>query len=191
MNDKAEKTEITRLLSEWSNGNRAALDEIIPLVYDELRRIAGNYLRRENVGHTLQTTALVHEAFIRLTDQKEVSWQNRAHFFAIAAKMMRRILVNYAETKHAEKRGGANARKVELDEALAFCRERNLDLLALDEALKKLSEFDEQLCHIVELKFFGGLTNQEVAEVLPISLATVKREWSTAKSWLLRELSAK
>lgn len=189
MNNGAKETEITQLLSEWSSGNRAALDEIMPLVYDELRRIAKNYLRRENVGHTLQTTALVHEAFIRLTAQQEVSWQNRAHFFAIAAKMMRRILVNHAETKHAEKRGGAHAQKIELDEALAFCNESNLDLLALDEALKKLSKFDEQLCQIVELKFFGGLTNQEVAEVLPISLATVKREWSTAKTWLLRELS--
>ena len=188
MDDGAKETEINQLLSEWSSGSRAALDEIMPLVYDELRRIAKNYLRRENAGHTLQTTALVHEAFIRLTAQQKVSWQNRAHFLAIAAKMMRRILVNHAETKYAGKRG-AGAQKIELDEALVFCDEKNLDLLALDEALKKLGEFDEQLCQIVELKFFGGLTNQEVAEVLPISLTTVKREWSTAKAWLLRELS--
>jgi len=162
----------------------------MPLVYDELRRIARRFLRRENVGHTLQPTALVHEAFIRLTEQQNVSWQNRAHFFAIAAKMMRRILVNHAEAKHAAKRGGADAQKVELDEALAVFKERNLDLLALDEALEKLGEFDERLCQIVEMKFFGGLTNEEVAEVLDISLASVKREWSTAKTWLLRELSA-
>jgi RNA polymerase sigma factor (TIGR02999 family) len=183
------KASVTQLLSEWSGGNRAALDTLLPLVYDELRRIARNHLRRENAGHTLQTTALVHEAFIRLIDQRDISWQNRAHFFAIAAKMMRRVLVNYAETKHAEKRGGPHAQRIELDDALAFCEQRNLDLLALDEALKKLGEIDEQLCQIVELKFFGGLTNEEVAEVLKISLATVKREWSTAKTWLLRELS--
>ena len=179
----------TQLLAAWSGGNHEALDALMPLVYDELRRIARNYLRRENAGHTLQTTALVHEAFFRLTAQQQVSWQNRAHFFAIAAKMMRRVLINHAETKHAAKRGGPQAKKIELDEALAFCEQRNLDLLALDEALKKLSSFDEQLCSVVEMKFFGGLTNEEIAEVLQVSLATVKREWSTAKSWLLREMS--
>lgn len=186
----SEESPVTRLLSEWSGGSENALDDLMPLVYDELRRIARNYLRRENAGHTLQTTALVHEAFIRLTGQQNVSWQNRSHFFAISAKMMRRILVNHAETKHAEKRGGKSAQKIELDDALAVCEQRNLDLLALDEALKKLDGFDDQLCQIVEMKFFGGMTNEEVAEVLKISLATVKREWSTARSWLLRELSA-
>lgn len=185
------ETSVTQLLAQWRGGNRAALDELLPLVYDELRRIARNYLRRENAGHTLQTTALVHEAFIRLTEQREVSWQNRAHFFAIAAKMMRRVLVNYAEAKHAGKRGGAYARKIELDDALAVCEQRNLDLLALDEALEKLGEIDEQMCRIVEMKFFGGLTGEEVAEVLNVSLSTVKREWSTAKTWLRRELSLK
>ncbi|MGI8641790.1 MAG: ECF-type sigma factor [Pyrinomonadaceae bacterium] len=185
----SQQPSVTQMLAEWSAGKEEALDALMPLVYDELRRIARNYLRRENVGHTLQPTALVHEAFIRLTGQQRVSWQNRAHFYAIAAKMMRRVLVNYAETKHAEKRGGNHARKVELDEAILFCEQRNLDLLALDEALKKLGEFDSQLCQIVEMKFFGGLTNEEVAEVSDISLATVKREWSTAKTWLLREMS--
>ena len=190
MNDKPQSETITQLLTKWSDGDSKAWDELTPQVYDELRRIARNFLRRENVGHTLQPTALVNEAFIRLTEQQHVTWQNRAHFFAIAAKMMRRILVNHAEMKHAEKRGGREAQKVELDEALAFCEQRNIDLLALDEALKKLGEFDAQLCQIVEMKFFGGLTNEEVAEVLNISLATVKREWSTAKTWLLRELSS-
>lgn len=173
---------VTQLLSQWSGGNHEALDELLPLIYDELRRIARNYLRRENAGHTLQTTALVHEAFIRLTNQREVSWQSRAHFFAIAAKMMRRVLIKYAETKHAAKRGGLNARKIELDEAIAFCEQRNLDLFALNEVLEKLAAIDEQMCRIVEMKFFGGMTNEEVAEVLNISLSTVKREWATAKT---------
>lgn len=185
----SEKVSVTKLLSEWSGGNNSALDALMPLVYDELRRIARRFLRRESAEHTLQPTALVHEAFIRLNDQKEVSWQNRAHFFAIAAKMMRRVLVNHAEAKHAEKRGGIRAQKVELDEALAFCEQRGFDLLALDKALEKLNKFDDQMCKIVEMKFFAGLTNSEIAEVLNISTATVKREWSAAKVWLLRELS--
>lgn len=184
-----DKSSVTQLLAEWSAGNQAVLDRLFPLVYDELRRTARNYLRRENPGHAFQPTALVHEAFLRLTDQQHVEWQNRAHFFAIAAKMMRRVLVNHAESKHAEKRGGSQAQKVELDDALAFCEQRNIDLLALDEALNKLGNLDEQLCQIVEMKFFGGLTNEEAAEVLNLSLATVKREWATAKTWLLRELS--
>ncbi|MDQ4123351.1 MAG: sigma-70 family RNA polymerase sigma factor [Acidobacteriota bacterium] len=184
-----QKSSVTQLLAEWSAGNQSVLDELFPLVYDELRRTARNYLRRENAAHTLQPTALVHEAFLRLTDQRQVQWQNRAHFFAIAAKMMRRVLVNYAESKHAEKRGGSQQQKIELDEALAFCEQRNVDLLALDEALNKLGELDPQLCQIVEMKFFSGLTNEEVAEVLNISVATVKREWATAKTWLLREIS--
>lgn len=187
----SEPSSVTQLLSEWSAGKQAALNDLMPLVYDELRRIARNYLRRENAGHTLQTTALVHEAFVRLVDQQRVSWQNRSHFYAIASKMMRRILVNHAETKHAEKRGGQFAQKIELDESMAVGEQKNLDLLALDEALKKLAEFDDQLCRIVEMKFFGGMTNEEIGEVQKISLATVKREWSTAKSWLLREMSEK
>lgn len=186
-----ERKSVTQLLSEWSGGNEKALDDLMPLVYDELRRIARNYLRKESADNTLQPTALVHEAFIRLTEQQTVSWQNRSHFFAIAAKMMRRVLVNHAETKQAQKRGGADAQKVELDEALAFCEDRNLDILALNEALEKLNEFDSELCQIVEMKFFGGLTNEEVSEVMKTSVSSVKREWSTAKSWLLRELSRK
>lgn len=180
---------VTQLLSQWSEGNSEAFDEVVPLVYDELRRIAKNYLRHENAGHTLQPTALVHEAFLRLTVQQEVSWQNRAHFFAIAAKMMRRVLINHAEGKHAAKRGGEHANKIELDEALAICEQKDLDLVALNEALEKLSKLDEKMCVVVELKFFGGLTNEEVAEVQNVSVATVKREWSTAKTWLRRELS--
>lgn len=186
-----ERVSVTKLLSEWSSGNEQALDDLMPLVYDELRRIARNYLRKESPNNTLQPTALVHEAFIRLTEQQKVSWQNRSHFFAIAAKMMRRVLVNHAETKLAQKRGGAEAQKVELDDALAFCKDRDLDILALNEALEKLNEFDSELCQIVEMKFFGGLTNEEVAEVQKISVSSVKREWSTAKTWLLRELSKK
>jgi RNA polymerase sigma factor (TIGR02999 family) len=184
-----DKSSVTQLLAEWSAGNQSVLDRLFPLVYDELRRTARNYLRRENAEHTLQPTALVHEAFLRLTEQRQVQWQNRAHFFAIAAKMMRRVLINHAESKHAEKRGGSGQQKIELDEALAFCEQRDIDLLALDKALNKLSELDPQLGQIVEMKFFGGLTNEEAAEVLNISLATVKREWATAKTWLLRELS--
>lgn len=185
----SEEGSVTKLLSEWSDGNQSALDALMPLVYDELRRIARRFLRRESSDHTLQPTALVHEAFLRLNDQKEVSWQNRAHFFAIAAKMMRRVLVNHAEAKHAEKRGGLRAQKIELDEALAFCEQRGFDLLELDRALEKLDKFDERMCKIVEMKFFGGLTNLEIAEILEISIATVKREWSAAKVWLLRELA--
>lgn len=184
-----EQDSVTKLLSEWSGGNREALDDLMPLVYDELRHMARNYMRGEKTGHTLQTTALVHEAFIRLTGQQNVSWQNRAHFYAIAAKMMRRILVNHAEAKHAGKRGGSGKQQVDLDEALIFCESRDLDLLALDQALIKLAMIDVELCNIVDMKFFGGLTNEEVAEVQDISVATVKREWTTAKAWLLRELS--
>lgn len=167
--------------------NKAALDQLMPVVYDELRRLAQNYLSRERPDHTLQTTALVHEAYLRLVDQKTVNWQNRAQFFGIAARMMRRILINYAEERRAKKRQGSAVR-VSLDEAVNFFEERDLDLAALDQALNALAALDEQQAQVVELRFFGGLTIEEVSEVLEISPATTKREWESAKLWLRREL---
>lgn len=180
---------VTKLFGEWrENGNRAALDEMLPLVYDELHRIAANYLRRENVGHTLQPTALVNEAYLRLVDQRNVNWHNRAQFFGIAANLMRRILLTHAERKHAEKRGGARQKKVEFDAVTIFCEEQNLDFLSLEEALRQLAVFDEQKARIIELKFFGGLTNEEIAEVIGKSTKTVERDWTFARAWLKREL---
>ncbi|MBX7170719.1 MAG: sigma-70 family RNA polymerase sigma factor [Pyrinomonadaceae bacterium] len=180
-----EKGELTKLLLK---GDRDSLDAIFPLVYDELRRLAASYLRRERSDHTLQPTALVNEAYLKLIDQREVDWQNRAQFFGIAAQMMRRILLKHAEKHNADKRGG-NLQKIELDEAVGFFEKQNLDILALDIALKNLAKLDERQANIVELRFFGGLKNEEVASVIGISLATVKREWTIAKAWLLRELS--
>ncbi len=160
----------------------------MPAVYDELRRLAKNYLGRERPGHTLQTTALVHEAYLRLVDQKAVNWQNRAQFFGIAAQMMRRILINHANERQAQKRQGY-ATKVSLDEAVSFFEKREVDLMALDEALNSLAVLDPKQTQIVELRFFGGLTIDEVAEVLAISPATTKREWDSAKLWLRRQLN--
>jgi len=180
---------VTQLLMDWSNGDRAALDELLPVVYDELRRVADGFLRRERPSHTLQPTALVHEAYLRLIDQQSVNWQNRAQFFGIAAQMMRRILINHAEGRHAEKRGG-HAPRVSLDEAVSFFEERDINLVALDEALNALAALDSQQSQIVELRFFGGLTVEEVAEVLGLSPATVKREWGSAKLWLRRQLNS-
>ena len=179
---------VTQLLIGWSKGDKEALDALVPLVYDELRRQAARYLRRERVGHTLQTTALIHEAYMRLIDQKNVHWQNRAHFFGIAAQLMRRILVDHARTKTRAKRGGSNLR-VSLTKANIFAKVKDLDIVALDEALDRLTEIDEQQSRIVELRFFSGLTVEETAEVLGISTATVKRDWSMAKAWLHREIS--
>jgi RNA polymerase sigma factor (TIGR02999 family) len=179
---------VTELLITWGNGDRAALDRLIPLVYDELRKQAANYLRRERPGHTLQTTALIHEAYLRLVDQRNVHWQNRAHFFGIAAQLMRRILVDHARSRGRSKRGGSQIR-VSLDEKLAFTRGRDLDLVALDEALTRLAGLDPQQSRIVELRFFSGLSVEETAAVLGISPATVKRDWSVAKAWLHREIS--
>ncbi|HRH43206.1 MAG TPA: sigma-70 family RNA polymerase sigma factor [Pyrinomonadaceae bacterium] len=184
----SEKGEITRLLIDSSKGDRNSLDALFPVVYDELKRLASSYLRRERADHTLQPTALVHEAYLKLIDQREVDWQNRAQFFGIAAQMMRRILLKHAEKHNAEKRGG-NLQKVTLDEAIGFFEKQNLDIIELDKALSNLARFDERQANIVELRFFGGLKNEEVAEVIGISLATVKREWTIAKAWLLRELS--
>jgi RNA polymerase sigma factor (TIGR02999 family) len=181
--------DITEMLREWSDGNREALDKLMPLVYEELHRQAARYLRRENQDHTLQTTALIHEAYIKLIDQKNVQWQNRTHFFAIAAQAMRRILVDYARTKHRDKRGGDDI-KLPLDEATMIAvDEKNIDLIALDEALTRLNAIDEQQVRVVELRFFSGLSLEETAEALKISRATAARDWAMAKAWLLRELT--
>ena len=180
--------EVTQLLIQWSNGDKAALDKLMPLIYEELRQLARHYMNRERAGHTLQTTALVNEAYLRLINRKQVHWQNRAHFFAIAAHLMRSILVDHARSHAYAKRGGG-ARKIALDEALAVSQQRAADVVALDDALKRLAEIDRQQSRIVELKFFGGLTIEETAEVLGLSSATIKREWSTAKAWLYHELN--
>jgi len=182
--------EVSQLLADWSNGDKAALDKLMPLVYDELRRLAHHYMNRERPGHTLQTTALVNEAYLRLVDQRHVRWQNRAHFFAIAAQMMRRILVDHARSHQYAKRGG-HARQVSLDEAAVASQERAADLLALDEALTELAAIDPQQARTVELRFFGGLSIEETAEVLGLSPATIKREWGAAKAWLYREINKK
>ena len=180
--------QVTQLLVDWSNGDRAALDKLMPLVYDELRRLARYYMRRERAGQTLQTTALVNEAYLRLVDQRNVRWQNRAHFFAIAAQLMRRILVDKARKRYNSKRGG-NLHKVSLDGVADLSGERDADLIALDDALVDLEAMDSRKSKIVELRFFGGLNIEEAAEALKISPATVQREWSVAKAWLYREIS--
>ena len=179
--------EITQLLIDWRNGDKAAVDQLMPLVYDELRRLASNFFRRERVNHTLQPTALVHEAYLHLMGQSEVGWQNRAHFFGAAAQLMRHILIDHARTHNAAKRGGGDIR-VSLKEELAATEQREVDLIALDAALDELAALDEQQGRIVEMRFFGGLSIEETAEVLAISPATVKREWSAAKAWLYREM---
>ena len=180
--------EITQLLIAGSNGSQDALEQLFPLVYEELRRLAHRYMRKERPGHTLQTTAVVHEAYLRLIDQKNVQWQNRAHFFAIAAQMMRRILITHAQSHAYAKRGGG-ALKVSLDEAAILSQERAGELVALDEALNNLTAIDPRRSQVVELRFFGGLSNEEIAEVLKISPNTVTRDWNVAKAWLYREMS--
>jgi len=179
---------VTRLLLNWSEGDETALDQLMPLVYAELHRLAASYLSRERSNHTLQPTALVNEAYLRLIDQNSVAWQNRAQFFGIAAQMMRRILVNHARDRHADKRGG-DAIRLSLDDAISFFEERDVNLVALSDALEQLGKLDLRQSQIVELRFFGGLTIEEVAEHLHASPATIKREWTTAKLWLLREIS--
>jgi RNA polymerase sigma factor (TIGR02999 family) len=179
--------DVTRMLVQWSNGEQSALDQLIPLVYDEMRQIAGRVLKRERRDHTLQPTALVHEAYLRLIDQRNVNWQNRAHFFAIAAQAMRRIIVDHARRHNALKRGGDNL-KVELEAALLLPGASDVDVVKLDDALTALAAFDPQQERIVELRFFGGLSIEETAEVIGISPATVKRDWSMAKAWLHREI---
>ena len=178
---------VTELLQLWSSGRQEALDELLPQIYAELQRLAASYLRRERPDHTLQATALVHEAFLKLIDQRAVRWQNRAHFFGIAAQAMRRILVDHARARAAGKRGDG-ARPVSLDQALALTDAPDTDLLALDEVLTRLAALDPQQSRVVELRFFGGLTMEETAEVLHVSPATVGREWTLAKAWLYAEL---
>jgi RNA polymerase sigma factor (TIGR02999 family) len=177
------------MLCEWSDGNREALENLMPLVYDELHKQAARFLRRERADHTLQATALIHETYIKLIDQREANWESRAHFFAIAANLMRRILVDHARAKYREKRGG-NAVKLPLEEALLISdKERNVDLMALDEALTRLEKIDEQQARVVELRYFGGLSLEETAEALRVSRTTVANDWSMAKAWLHRELT--
>jgi RNA polymerase sigma factor (TIGR02999 family) len=182
------EADVTQLLLNWGNGDQASLEELMPRVYGELRRLAGAYLRRERADHTLQSTALVHEAFIRLVQQRDVQWRNRAHFFGIAAQMIRRILVDHARSKRADKRGSGGI-KLELNEAMAVSQDNQIDIVELDSALEKLALLDPRQSRIVELRFFAGLSVEETAEVTGLSPATVKREWSTAKAWLFREMS--
>ena len=181
---------VTQLLVDWGNGDRQALEKLTPLVYQELKRLAARYLRRERREHTLQSTALVHEAWLRLIDQNHVHWQNRAQFFGIAGEMIRRILIDHARNRQAAKRGDG-AIKLSLDEALGAPDRRYFYLVALDDALKDLANFDPKQGKLVELRFFAGLSIEESAEVLGVSPATVKREWAAAKAWLYRELSAR
>jgi RNA polymerase sigma factor (TIGR02999 family) len=179
--------EITERLIAWGAGDKAALDQLLPIVYQELRRMAGNYLRQENPGHTLQPTALVHEAWLRLIDQTRVTWQNRAQFFGVAAQLMRRILVDHAKTKHREKRGG-EAIKLSLDDVINLSRERAADLLALDDALDELARIDGRKSRVVELRYFGGFSVEETAQILEVSPETVMRDWKLAKAWLYQQI---
>jgi RNA polymerase sigma-70 factor, ECF subfamily len=180
--------EITKLLLAWSEGEQTALEQLMPLVYKELHRLAKRYLRREHANHSLQTTALVNEAYLRLIDADQIRWQNRAHFFAISARLMRQILVDFARASGYQKRGGG-ARPVPLDEALVIGEQQDEDLVALDEALHDLAKIDARKSEVVELRFFGGLSIEESAEVLKVSPETVRRDWRLAKSWLRRRLS--
>jgi len=179
---------ITELLVAWGNGDQTSLEKLTPLVYNELHRLARRYMGRERPGHTLQTSALVNEAYIRLIDWKSVQWQNRAHFFGVSAQLMRRILVDFARSREYAKRGGG-AHQVSLDEAAVTPSERGADLVALDEALNSLATLDARQSRVVELRFFGGLKLEEIAEVLKVSVGTVRRDWSLARAWLHRELS--
>ncbi|MCY7348435.1 MAG: sigma-70 family RNA polymerase sigma factor [Pyrinomonadaceae bacterium] len=190
MNEPDEKaSEITQMLREWNGGKAEALDSLLPLVYDELHRQAARFMRKERAGHTLQTTALINEAYLKLIDRSDVKWESRTHFFAVAAQAMRRILVDYAKAKHREKRGGDNI-KLSLEDAMSVeAQETGVDLLALDEALNKLAELDEQQARVVELKYFSGLSLEETAEALHVSRATAARDWEAARAWLHRELT--
>lgn len=186
---QAPTNEVTQLLIDWSGGNQAALNKLMPLVEAELHRLAHHYMNRERAGHTLQTTGLVNEAYLRLVGQHKMTWQNRAHFFGIAARLMRQILVDYARRRHYAKRGG-NAIQVSLDEAALVAQESSNEMIAVDEALRTLSAIAPEQSRIVELRFFGGLTIEETAEVMKLSVDQVKRDWSMAKTWLYHEISA-
>jgi RNA polymerase sigma-70 factor (ECF subfamily) len=187
--------DLTGLLIEWREGDRAALDRLTPLVYDEIRRIAHRYVQREREGHTLQTTALVNEAYLRLAGKQQINWQNRAHFFAVTAQVMRHILIDYARRRHYVKHGG-EAQRIAFDEALAteeavlMTKPRAMELLALDEALNELAKFDPRKSRVVELRYFGGLSLDETAEVLEVSPMTVRRDWRVAKAWLFKRMKA-
>ena len=180
--------DVTQLLLAWNDGDASALDQLIPIVYEELRRVARRFMRRERAGHTLESSALVNEVYLRLIDVSNVQWQNRAHFFAISARLMRQILVDFARRRQQLKRGG-DASRLSLDDALMIPQERNADLVALDEALETLAALNARQARVVELKYFGGLTEDEIAEVLKISARTVRHDWSLARAWLYRELS--
>ena len=184
------QTQVTQLLHKWQEGNPEALEALMPLVYNELKRLAGSYLRRERPDHTLQSAALVNEAYLRLVDQNQTRWQNKAHFYGIAAQMMRRILADHARGHNAAKRG-AGMPELELDEAMAQAQSRSVDVLDLEEALQKLEKLDVQQGRIVELRFFSGLSIEDTANVLGISPATVKRDWTAARAWLFREIAAR
>ena len=183
--------EVTELLRRWSGGDVAARESLVPLVYDELRRLARYYLASQRSDHTLQSTAIVHEAYLRLAGRENVHWEDRSHFFAVAAQLMRRILVDHARKRNAAKRGGAAHLTLLVDGAVEPSAQRELDLVALDDALKALAELDERQSRIVELRFFGGLSIEDTSRVLEISPATVKREWSTARAWLYEEISGR
>ena len=187
MIDSPGSADITRLLIDWRGGAQAALEQLIPLVHEELRRLARRQMAHERAGHTLQATALVNEAFVRLIDVRQVKWQDRAHFFAMSSRLMRRILVDFARSKGYQKRGGG-AQKVSFDEALVVATEPGQDLVALDDALNALAAFDARKAQVVEMRFFGGLSVEETAEALKVSVDTVMRDWKLAKAWLLREL---
>jgi len=180
--------QITELLAEWREGNQSALDELYPLVYDELHRLARRYMSRERKGHTLQTTALINEAYVRMVDQKNVNWANRSHFFAISAQIMRRILIDHAR-RHAYAKRGGGAQQVSLEEVAALVPEQGRELMRLDEALKSLAERDPRRSQVVELRYFGGLNNEEIAGVLQVSENTVTRDWNMARAWLYQQLS--
>jgi RNA polymerase sigma factor (TIGR02999 family) len=186
----ASPTQVTELLRRWNGGDVAAREALVPLVYDELRRLARYYLASQRSDHTLQSTAIVHEAYLRLAGHDNVHWENRSHFFAVAAQLMRRILVDHARKRNAAKRGGANLTLL-VDEAAEPSSRREMDLVALDDALKALAALDERQSRIVELRFFGGLSIEDTSRVLEISPATVKREWSTARAWLYEEISGR
>ena len=188
MTDKTPQHEITQLLAEWSDGNQSALDELYPLVYEELHKLARRYMSRERKGHTLQTTALINEAYVRLVDQRNVHWANRSHFFAISAQIMRRILIDHAR-RHAYAKRGGGAQQVSLEEVAVVAREQSSEILRLDEALKILAKMDPRRCHVVELRYFGGLSNEEIAGVLKVSENTVTRDWNLARAWLYQQLT--
>jgi RNA polymerase sigma factor (TIGR02999 family) len=179
--------DVTGLLIDWSHGDQTAYEQLAPVVHAELHRLAHHYMSRERDGHTLQTTALVNETYIRLIDQKQVRWQNRAHFFGIAAELMRRILVDYARRQKYQKRGG-DSRRISLDDVAELSREKTTDLVILDDALTRLERFDRRKARVVELRFFGGLNNEEVAEVMGLHPNTVSRDWNAARAWLYREV---